>query len=136
MLVLTRKQNEKIQIGDNVFLTVLRIKGNTVRLGIEAPKDVRVVRGELPPQDEQPKVKEMTLLVTDSATGKIREEWNQQSKDNASQASRGTTPPRETQFRQSLNGVESIDQEVDRLKQLVASVGRASWSASSPTAQH
>ena len=51
MLVLTRKQNEKIQIGDNVFLTVLRIKGNTVRLGIEAPKDVRVVRGELPPQD-------------------------------------------------------------------------------------
>ena len=135
MLVLTRKQNEKIQIGDNVFLTVLRIKGNTVRLGIEAPKDVRVVRGELPPQDEQPKVKEMTLLVTDSATGKIREEWNHQANDNASQASRGTQSPPETQFRQSLNGVESIDQEVDRLKQLVASVGRASWSASSPTAQ-
>ena len=47
MLVLTRKQNEKIRIGDSITITVLRMKGKAVRLGIEAPHDVNVVRGEL-----------------------------------------------------------------------------------------
>jgi len=51
MLVLTRKLQETIQIGDNVTLTVLKVKGNTVRIGIEAPKEVRVIRGELPPKE-------------------------------------------------------------------------------------
>lgn len=49
MLVLTRKHQEQIRIGDNITLTILRIKGNAVRIGIEAPREVRVVRGELPP---------------------------------------------------------------------------------------
>ncbi|WP_315858771.1 carbon storage regulator CsrA [Blastopirellula sediminis] len=48
MLVLTRKQQEKIQIGDDIVITILKVKGNSIRVGIEAPKDVRVVRGELP----------------------------------------------------------------------------------------
>ena len=48
MLVLTRKHQEQIQIGDNVTITILKVKGRTVRLGIEAPRDVRVIRGELP----------------------------------------------------------------------------------------
>ncbi len=48
MLVLTRKLSQQIKIGDNITLTVLRVKGNTVRLGIDAPRDVRVVRSELP----------------------------------------------------------------------------------------
>jgi carbon storage regulator CsrA len=135
MLVLTRKQNEKIQIGDNVFLTVLRIKGNTVRLGIEAPQDVRVVRGELPPQPEQPKVKKMTLLVTDPASGEIRERWNHQAQDETPQAPGETQSLRETQSRKGPKDLESINQEVHRLKQLVASVGRASWTTSSPMAQ-
>jgi carbon storage regulator CsrA len=47
MLVLTRKYQEKIRIGDNITITVLRTKGKAVRLGIEAPADVPVVRGEL-----------------------------------------------------------------------------------------
>ena len=47
MLVLTRKYQEKIRIGDNITITVLRTKGKAVRLGIEAPDDVPVVRGEL-----------------------------------------------------------------------------------------
>lgn len=47
MLVLTRKQKETIKIGDNITITILRMKGQTVRVGIEAPRDVRVVRGEL-----------------------------------------------------------------------------------------
>lgn len=47
MLVLSRKTGEKIQIGDNVLLSVIEIRGNRVRLGIEAPLDVRVLRSEL-----------------------------------------------------------------------------------------
>jgi carbon storage regulator CsrA len=47
MLVLTRKYQEKIRIGDNITITVLRAKGKAVRLGIEAPTDVPVIRGEL-----------------------------------------------------------------------------------------
>ena len=52
MLVLTRKLQEQIRVGDDITLTVLRVKGNSVRIGIEAPKDVRVVRGELPPKEQ------------------------------------------------------------------------------------
>jgi carbon storage regulator len=55
MLVLTRKYQEKIRIGDNITITVLRTKGKAVRLGIEAPTNVPVVRGELKfeAQDEE-----------------------------------------------------------------------------------
>lgn len=52
MLVLTRKTQEKIQIGDNIVLTILRVKGQAVRVGIEAPRDVRVLRSELPASAE------------------------------------------------------------------------------------
>ena len=48
MLVLTRKLQEQIRIGDNVTITVLRVKGQAVRIGIDAPREVRVVRAELP----------------------------------------------------------------------------------------
>jgi carbon storage regulator len=47
MLVLTRKVGEKIQIGDGITVTVLDVKGARVRIGIDAPGDVRIVRGEL-----------------------------------------------------------------------------------------
>ncbi len=47
MLVLTRKQSETIQIGDSITITVLRMKGKAVRLGIKAPHDFNVIRGEL-----------------------------------------------------------------------------------------
>ena len=47
MLVLTRKQNEQIRIGDNITITVIRTKGKAVRLGIQAPSDISVLRGEL-----------------------------------------------------------------------------------------
>ena len=39
MLVLSRKQHQDIVIGDDIKITVLKVKGNTVRLGIEAPRD-------------------------------------------------------------------------------------------------
>lgn len=47
MLVLSRKVNERILIGENVVVTIVRVHGNVVRLGIEAPAAVRVLRSEL-----------------------------------------------------------------------------------------
>ena len=47
MLVLSRKSMERIQIGDNVVVTVLEIHGNKVRIGISAPREIRVLRSEL-----------------------------------------------------------------------------------------
>lgn len=47
MLVLSRKQGEQLMIGDDIVLTINRISGNRVAIGIEAPRDVRIVRGEL-----------------------------------------------------------------------------------------
>lgn len=47
MLVLSRKKDEKIVIGDSITLMVIEIKGDKVRLGIEAPRDVTVHRQEV-----------------------------------------------------------------------------------------
>ncbi len=47
MLVLTRKTKQQIQIGPNITITILQIKGQAVRVGIEAPRDVNVLRTEL-----------------------------------------------------------------------------------------
>jgi carbon storage regulator len=47
MLVLSRKQNERIRVGDSVVVTVVRVSGDKVRIGIEAPPNVRVLRDEL-----------------------------------------------------------------------------------------
>jgi len=47
MLVLSRKPGETIVIGGGIKVTVLEVKGNKLRLGIEAPPEVRVMRGEL-----------------------------------------------------------------------------------------
>lgn len=47
MLALTRKIGEKIMIGDDIVLTVFDIKGDSVRLSIEAPKDIKIYRGEI-----------------------------------------------------------------------------------------
>ncbi len=47
MLVLSRKKDEKIIIGDNITLMVIEIRGDKVRLGIDAPKEVAVHREEV-----------------------------------------------------------------------------------------
>ena len=47
MLVLTRKPGEKIFIGDNVSLTVVEVKGDSVRIAVDAPRDEKIYRGEI-----------------------------------------------------------------------------------------
>ncbi|NBW96101.1 MAG: carbon storage regulator [Planctomycetia bacterium] len=47
MLVLSRKQNQRIRVGDSVVVTVVRVSGDKVRIGIEAPESMRVLRDEL-----------------------------------------------------------------------------------------
>ncbi len=49
MLVLTRKPGEQLKVGDDITITVLEVSGHRIRLGIDAPKSTRVLRGELRP---------------------------------------------------------------------------------------
>ena len=63
MLVLSRKVGEMLIIGGNITVKVVRIQGNRITLGIEAPSDVKILRGEL----NQPKANTQTveLVVED-----------------------------------------------------------------------
>jgi len=47
MLVLSRRERERIRLGDSIVVTVVRVSGGKVRIGIEAPSDIVVLRDEL-----------------------------------------------------------------------------------------
>lgn len=47
MLVLTRKPGERLVIADNIVVTVVDVKGDNIRIGIDAPREVKVYRGEI-----------------------------------------------------------------------------------------
>lgn len=53
MLVLSRKEDQSIRIGKDVVITVTRISGDQVRIGIEAPPDVKILRSELDDFEER-----------------------------------------------------------------------------------
>jgi len=73
MLVLTRKRGEKIIIGEDIELTVLRITDGSVRLGIEAPRLTPVVRSELrdrrPVLPKKPDLPKKTVLLCPKCGG-------------------------------------------------------------------
>ncbi len=54
MLVLSRKKNEKIMLGDSIEITIVRVSDSQVRLGIQAPADVTVLRTELAEKEPPP----------------------------------------------------------------------------------
>ena len=54
MLVLSRKEAQRIRLGDDIVVTVLKLGGDKVRLGIEAPRDMLVLRDELEVFDAAP----------------------------------------------------------------------------------
>lgn len=47
MLILSRKTNQKIRIGDSIELTVIEVRGDQVKIGVEAPRSVKVFREEI-----------------------------------------------------------------------------------------
>ncbi len=49
MLVLSRKETQRIRVGDSVVVTIVKVSGDKVRVGIEAPSDMLVLRDELEP---------------------------------------------------------------------------------------
>lgn len=51
MLVLSRKETQRIRLGDSIVITIVKISGDKVRVGIEAPSDVLVLRDELEAHD-------------------------------------------------------------------------------------
>ena len=50
MLVLSRRERERIRLGDSIVVTIVRVAGDRVRIGIEAPPEVLVLRDELEPR--------------------------------------------------------------------------------------
>ena len=54
MLVLSRKPNQSIHIGDGIKVKITKVRGNVIQLGIEAPKSVRVMRSELLEEQTEP----------------------------------------------------------------------------------
>jgi carbon storage regulator len=66
MLVLSRKKAEQIQIGDNITITVLKVKGAAVQIGIDAPGHVKILRSEL--SFDPPAVAEAPTPVATGAT--------------------------------------------------------------------
>ncbi len=105
MLVLTRKVNEQILIGDEIKITLVRVRGNTVRIGIEAPRDVRVVRGELTMQDE-------SGPETDASRQAAASEATEDSAKNVSSGKPLASHPRTSQF--SASSRPSIDKNAAR----------------------
>ena len=51
MLVLSRKESQRIRLGDSIVITIVKISGDKVRVGIEAPNNVLVLRDELETRD-------------------------------------------------------------------------------------
>ncbi len=52
MLVLSRKESQRIRLGDSIVITIVKISGDKVRIGIDAPGDVLVLRDELEPREQ------------------------------------------------------------------------------------
>ena len=77
MLVLTRKSNQSIMIGDDIEVTVLSIMGEKVRVGIQAPREIPVFRKEVYLEIQQERAKEMAgsnvRAEVDQALRKLRE---------------------------------------------------------------
>ena len=63
MLILSRKAGETIVLGDNITITINRVASNRVSLGIAAPADVRITRGELKPLPPGPAAEHEEALV-------------------------------------------------------------------------
>jgi carbon storage regulator len=82
MLVLNRKPHERIIIDQSIEIVVLEVRGNRVRLGINAPPEVSILRGELERDEPVPKQAAETLLAGNALIAPpsnltdLREDWS------------------------------------------------------------
>ena len=67
MLVLTRKSDESINLGDEITITVIEVKGNSVRLGIKAPANLRIYRKEIYDKIKKENLMSKNVLVDEFA---------------------------------------------------------------------
>ncbi len=67
MLVLSRKESQRIRLGDSIVITIVKISGDKVRVGIEAPSNVLVLRDELEAHAPAVEGKELTQAVEAAA---------------------------------------------------------------------
>ena len=75
MLVLTRKVGQTITVGDDIRITIMEGRGNQVKLGVEAPKDVTIHRQEIYERIQQENVAAAKAKVADLAS--ITKAWKQ-----------------------------------------------------------
>ena len=68
MLILTRRVGETLMVGDEVTVTVVGVKGNQVRIGVNAPKDVSVHREEIYQRIQREKVANLEAALQDKTT--------------------------------------------------------------------
>lgn len=71
MLILTRRVGETLMVGDEVSVTVLGVKGNQVRIGVNAPKEVSVHREEIYQRIQREKIDKLTHLEAAIQSGQI-----------------------------------------------------------------
>ena len=113
MLVLTRKYQEKIRIGDNITITVLRTKGKAVRLGIEAPANVPVIRGEL---QFESKVDEGPAIAAAEAAGMLTAARGTRTRQVAAESAWTTRSRQATSRQHGLSEAEIEHRRVPRGK--------------------
>jgi carbon storage regulator CsrA len=128
MLVLSRKINEEIVIGDNIKVTILKLKGNTVRIGIEAPNDVRVLRAELPRETHEKKNANVTVVFSDTLERRRQQPVREVLETRSSDASAKILPfkPSGNDEALSISYRERLPQmlEHNRLQQIVNELTR------------
>ena len=92
MLILTRKPGESLYIGDSVKITIVEIKGHQIRVGIEAPQEMRIYREEIYLQIlEENKTAAQSSEVSDAALEGLSISWGDSSED-GSKKKHGLSP--------------------------------------------
>ncbi|MDC0357658.1 carbon storage regulator CsrA [Oligoflexia bacterium] len=90
MLILTRKPGESVYIGDDVKITIVEIKGHQIRVGIDAPRELRIYREEIYLQIlEENKQAAEAAMVSESGLDGLTEAWKGVKRQSVSKAGGG-----------------------------------------------